>query len=119
MGSKSDKKSADGFMDFSQDVLAKAEILSPGIEPTQDLKKRALQNCLSTAEGKEVIQSIAHDGINDSNVDVVFSATAEMLKARRSSTFNNVVSDGASTTAVKSISEIQKSYDDFFGKKTY
>lgn len=70
----------------SGELVSRAEILAPGID-TKDkatLKKRALEACYKTADGKKVIDSITGGKPKfETNAEMLFTATSEILKTNR------------------------------------
>lgn len=69
------------------DTAQRAEILAPGIQPSKDIKAKALKIAYGTKQGKDVIHSLtgnkapAYDSA--SAVDQLFIATSELLRAKR------------------------------------
>jgi hypothetical protein len=92
------------------DTVARAEILSAGIAKTADVKKKALEACYSTTEGRTIIDTLLSGRAFDSvDTDTLFIATAEMVKsARREKLGLGLVKD--SVDAPLSINEINARY---------
>lgn len=86
---KDDKKSKVG------DTMKRAEILAPGIKNSKDVKRQALAVAYKSKEGKKVIDSfLGGKTLKElKEVDSVFIAASELLKASR-------VNDFASRRAV-------------------
>lgn len=73
---------------MTSDSIARAEILSPGIKATKNVKTVALKNAYKTKEGKKVIDQLtggkapAFDSAE--RVESLFIAASELLKVKRS-----------------------------------
>lgn len=69
------------------DTKSRAEILAPGIKMTKDVKVQALKKCYATKDGKKAIHSLTGNKVpsfdNSLVVDMLFNATAELLKESR------------------------------------
>lgn len=66
------------------DTIARAEILSPGIAKTGDLKRRALEACYATNEGRQIIDTLLVGKVFDSaDQDMLFVAASELVKDSR------------------------------------
>ncbi len=69
------------------DSAARAEILAPGLAPSKDFKKKALMSAFGTKDGKEVIKSLLGGKVptfdSAAQVDTLFIAASEVLKAKR------------------------------------
>lgn len=84
-----DESEDDDFQESSMvgDTKSRAEILSPGIQITKDVKAKALKAAYATKEGKKVIDSLT-DGKptfdSAEKVSTLFIAASEVLKATRS-----------------------------------
>ena len=75
------------------ETLSKAEILAPGIEDSENLKSKALDFAYKTKDGKEAIDKVLSGKSFDSaDKDLLFSASAEVLKAIRQKKVNTRVS---------------------------
>ncbi len=74
------------------DTAARAEILSPGIKVTKDVKANALKAAYTTDEGKGVIHKLtggkAPTFDSAEKVDTLFIAASELLKASRTDGFS-------------------------------
>lgn len=77
----------DDESDLVGDTKARAEILSPGIQITKDVKAKALKAAYGTKEGKAVIDSLTHGKApsfdSAEKVSALFIAASEILKAKR------------------------------------
>ena len=82
------------------ETLSKAEILAPGIEDSENLKAKALDSAYKTKDGKEAIDKVLSGKSFDSaDKDLLFSASAEVLKSIRQKKVNTRVSlDGVNST---------------------
>jgi hypothetical protein len=82
------------------ETLSKAEILAPGIEDSENLKAKALDSAYKTKDGKEAIDKVLSGKSFDSaDKDLLFSASAEVLKGIRQKKVNTRVSlDGVNST---------------------
>lgn len=75
----------------ANDVMSRAEILSPGIKEGKDVKVRALKSAWGTKEGKRVLLSInggrapAFD--SKEKIETLFTAASELLKDSRQKEF--------------------------------
>lgn len=75
------------------DVIARAEILSPGIRKTADVKEHALKAAYATADGRTVIDTLLSGKEFDAaDQDLLFVGAAEMLKGVRRSNLQTRVS---------------------------
>lgn len=75
------------------ETLSKAEILAPGIEDSENLKEKALDSAYKTKDGKEAIDKVLSGKSFDSaDKDLLFSASAEVLKSIRQKKVNTRVS---------------------------
>lgn len=108
-------------------TLSYAEILSPGIQKTKDIKIKALQSAYKTAEGKKAIDTLTGGkgvkSINANAIDSIFIAAAEIVKASRvkdhaASGFSTIDSFPAlKNNSVKSADDINKMNKEFYNKK--
>jgi hypothetical protein len=84
---KEDEESEDDAENLmTGDTASRAEILSPGIEITKDVKAKALKAAYATKDGKIVIDSLSggKPKFDSANVvDTLFIAASELLKAKR------------------------------------
>lgn len=77
-----------GDIQIDSDTIARAEILSPGLAPTIDIKQKAIEGAYKTADGKEIIDSLTTDGkYTVGQIDVLFMAASELLKQKRNNQF--------------------------------
>lgn len=84
-----EEKAEDGEAEakLTGDTASRAEILSPGIKVTKDIKAKALKAAYETTDGKKIIDSLtggkvpAYDSVE--KVDTLFIAASELLKAKR------------------------------------
>jgi len=68
------------------ETIARAEILAPGIAVDTNIKKNALEAACKTKDGKEIVEKLlAGKTMDAADTDMLFNATAEMLKVKRSS----------------------------------
>ena len=75
------------------ETLSKAEILAPGIEDSENLKAKALDSAYKTKDGKEAINKVlAGKSFDSADKDLLFSASAEVLKGIRQKKVNTRVS---------------------------
>lgn len=75
------------------ETLSKAEILAPGIEDSENLKEKALDSAYKTKDGKEAINKVlAGKSFDSADKDLLFSASAEVLKGIRQKKVNTRVS---------------------------
>lgn len=84
------------------DTASRAEILAPGIKKTKDVKVAALKTAYATTDGKKLIESLnggkALNYSSKEQVDRVFIAASEVLKASRGNEFSRTkVGDFKST----------------------
>lgn len=81
-----DKETAD-TMDSA--VIARAEILAPGIKKTKDVKVASLKIAYATKDGKKAIDALTGgrepDYKSEARVALIFAGAAEILKKSRSS----------------------------------
>jgi len=74
------------------DTIARAEILSPGIAKTGDVKSKALDACYATNDGRQIIDTLLKGKAFDSaDKDMLFVAASELLKSERRSQLTRVV----------------------------
>lgn len=74
------------------DTIARAEILSPGIAKTGDVKSKALNACYATNEGRQIIDTLLKGKAFDSaDKDMLFIAASELVKGERRSQLTRVV----------------------------
>lgn len=67
------------------ETIARAEILAPGIAVDANIKKNALDAVCKTKDGKEIVDKLLAGKTMDAvDQDMLFNATAEMLKVKRS-----------------------------------
>ena len=90
-GEEEDKEDKEKKKSASNDTKSRAEILSPGIAMTKDVKVKALIAAYKTTDGKKIIDSLT-GGKNPSKIAVkdasaIFIAAAELLKAKRKDSF--------------------------------
>ena len=75
------------------EVIARAEILAPGIAKTADVKAKSLKAAYATEDGKAVIDTILSGKAFDSaDKDMLFIAASELLKSTRRQQLNTRVS---------------------------
>lgn len=75
------------------DVIARAEILSPGIRKTADVKEHALKAAYATSDGRTVIDTLLGGKEFDAaDKDLLFVGAAEMLKGVRRTNLQTRVS---------------------------
>lgn len=90
---KGKDKAGDGQMCTDKEVIARAEILAPGIAKTADVKVKALDAAYGTEEGKAVINVLlAGKAYDEADKDLLFVAASEMLKGVRRQQLNQQVS---------------------------
>lgn len=109
--------------EMTGDTVARAEILSPGIRITKDVKSKALKSAYATKEGKTVIESLtggktpAFDSADQ--VSHLFIATSEILKASRgnglahsknSKSFDSFPSSAVSVISAEKMNEINQAF---------
>lgn len=74
------------------DTIARAEILSPGIAKTGDVKSKALDACYATKEGRQIIDTLLKGKAFDSaDKDMLFIAASELVKGERRSQLIQVI----------------------------
>ena len=74
------------------DIIARAEILAPGIAKVGDVKSAALKTAYGTEDGKSAIDVLLGGRSFDSaDKDMMFIAASEMLKTARAGRINTVV----------------------------
>ena len=92
------------------EVLANAEIIAAGLEPTADIKVQALKVAMKTTDGKAAIDTITGGvEINFESadvVDIVFNGTANVLKAQRKGALTRTA-DTAPSMAAASVTPEQ------------
>lgn len=67
-----------------QEVIARAEIIAPGVAKDGDIKVNALKSAYASQDGKSVIDSLLSGKAFDSaDKDLLFNATAEVMKSLR------------------------------------
>ena len=98
----------------SEAVKCNAEILSPGIALTKDVKKLALESCYKTTDGKKMIDLLIGDKklSEITENDVIFSAAAQLLKKSRTETFSKVASKASAVDAFPSLKNVGMSADE-------
>lgn len=78
---------SDEEMEMVGDTASRAEILSPGIKPTKDVKVKALRAAYGTKDGKKVIEALTGGKPpsfdKPEQVDILFISASEILKAQR------------------------------------
>lgn len=80
------------------DVKSRAEVLSPGIKATKDVKAEALKAAYATADGKAIIDTLTGGEPKFDKpevVDTLFVAAAEMLKSKRGGALADAMQKGA------------------------
>lgn len=96
MASKEDEPSTDLEITTDScddvDTIARAEILSPGIAKTGDVKSKALNACYATNEGRQIIDTLLKGKAFDSaDKDMLFIAASELVKGERRSQLTRVI----------------------------
>lgn len=80
------------------DTASRAEILSPGIKASKDVKVKALKAAYGTKEGKEIINSLtggkAPTFDSAEKVETLFIAASELLKVKRSGALSKTKQTG-------------------------
>lgn len=90
---KQQREAGDGGMCKDAEVIARAEILAPGIAKTADVKVKALDAAYATEDGKTIIDLLlAGKTLETADKDTLFVAASEMLKGTRRSQFQSQVS---------------------------
>lgn len=87
-GEKKDDEESKDDDNLVGDEKAKVEIIAPGLKATKDVKVKALKACYGTKDGKAVIDRLIGgepDYKKKAQVEMVFSAAAELLKEERTS----------------------------------
>jgi hypothetical protein len=75
------------------DTIARAEILSPGIRKTGDVKAKALKAAYATQDGKAIIDTLlAGKAFDAADKDLLFVGASEMLKGVRRANLQTRVS---------------------------
>jgi hypothetical protein len=73
--------------DSADDTASRAEILSPGIAMSKDVKKKALKACLATKDGEKILKALNGGKTptfdSKEKVNMLFRAASEVLKATR------------------------------------
>lgn len=96
------------------DTAARAEILSPGIQLSKDVKAKSLKNAYGTKEGKSVIDSLTGGKSptfdSEDSVSNLFIAASEILKVKRGTGLEGTKSktsdhSGATSTATYATAE--------------
>lgn len=127
---KEDEESEDDDFEESSlvgdsDTISRAEILSPGIAITKDVKVEALKSAYNTKDGRHIIELLtggrapAYD--QKDKVDMLFTAAAEHLKVSRTKSFAKTKQtkdvDGAPVNqGHKSAEDINAINAKFYGK---
>lgn len=92
------------------EVIADAEIIAAGLEPTADIKVQALKAAMKTTDGQAAIAAVTFGKeINFESadvVDLVFTGTANVLKEQRKGTLNRTA-DAIPTMAAASVTPEQ------------
>lgn len=92
------------------EVIADAEIIAAGLEPTADIKVQALKAAMKTADGKAAIDAVTFGKeINFESadvVDLVFTGTANVLKEQRKGALTRTA-DAIPTMAAASVTPEQ------------
>ena len=90
---KQQREAGDDGMCKDAEVIARAEILAPGIAKTADVKVKALDAAYATEDGKTIIDLLlAGKTLETADKDTLFVAASEMLKGTRRSQFQSQVS---------------------------
>lgn len=90
---KQQREAGDEGMCKDAEVIARAEILAPGIAKTADVKVKALDAAYATEDGKVIIDLLlAGKTLETADKDTLFVAASEMLKGTRRSQFQSQVS---------------------------
>lgn len=91
------------------DALSRIEILAPGMKAAgKDAKAKALKTAYSTKEGKKVIDSLTagKPTFDSANVDTLFIAASEVLKASRASDLSRTKQGSSTEDSTVSKNEI-------------
>lgn len=107
---------------FKRNIIADAEIISPGFQPSGDkgLKRQVLNHALRTGDSLKAFGVSDFDKAPKSTVDAVFKAAVEINKARNHlSPLNNGVrtTDSNNSTKHMSPAELNKINADFWNKR--
>jgi hypothetical protein len=96
-----DEETVDGDMEEEtvadmckdSDTISRAEILSPGIRKTADVKAKSLKAAYATQDGKKVIDTLlAGKSFDAADKDLLFVGASELLKGVRRTTLQTRVS---------------------------
>ncbi len=80
-GEKADEAKAD---EVDQETVSKAEVLAPGIEPSENIKTESLDRCYKSAFGKKIIDSIlGGQSYDKADKNILFHAAAALISAER------------------------------------
>lgn len=101
VGDEEEEESEDGYEggkeEKGNDEMSRAEILSPGIKKSKEIRKEALAKAYATKDGKVIIDSLTGgkelSKLSKEAEKAIFIAASEMMKAKR-------VKDQASTKMV-------------------
>ena len=113
-----------GDMCKDSDIIARAEILAPGIAKTTDVKAKAIKAAMETQDGLAIINAItgnkspAFDSAEA--VDVIFNAASEMMKDKRQSQVLHTKTFDQTSFAQKSFmsaEDMNKFNADFYSKR--
>jgi len=87
------------------DTISRAEILAPGIAKTGDVQTKAMEAFALTEDGKEVLKTLsALTG------DALFVAAVEVIKAKRSATFQHQYNDHVNDNKTVTADDLNKKY---------
>lgn len=104
-------------------TVSLAEIISPGIPRTRDIKKQALKRAYKTADGRKVIRTLLSGKSFDSakvDTNLLFNATAEAMKSLRREKVNSTKIFDHKTVNKTSLTpkELNEKNAAFWGKKS-
>ena len=94
-------------MEITADEASRAEILSPGIKQTKDMKAQALKEAYKTKDGKKIIEALnggkapAFDSAE--KVEMLFIAASELMKNQRSDEFSRSKRVSTATDSLDSV----------------
>lgn len=81
---------ADGEVSIDAETIARAEILAPGLAKSADIKSKALDKAMETADGQAIITTLlAGKSYDKADKDQLFVAASEMLKVARRGQLSN------------------------------
>ena len=89
-GLEANEEKAEGEVSLDADTIARAEILAPGLAKSADIKSKALDKAMETADGQAIITTLlAGKAYDKADKDSLFVAASEMIKVARRGQLSN------------------------------